>query len=159
MKLNEIRDQKGATTERIRVARGIGSGKGRTGGRGTKGQKSRSGVSINGYEGGQMPFYRRVPKRGFANISRMDYAEINLGRIQKAIDENLIDATKEINEVVIMETGMLKKVKDGLRLLGNGEIKTAVTICVAGATKSAVEAVEKVGGKVLIKQKNVKEEK
>ena len=150
MKLNEIRDNKGARKSLMRVARGYGSGKGRTGGRGIKGQKSRTGVSINAFEGGQMPVYRRLPKRGFVNIFRKSFSEINVGTLQKAIDAKLLKADKEINEVVLMEAGLIKKVKDGVRLLGNGELKTKLTIKVVGATKSAIAAVEKAGGQVVV---------
>ena len=150
MKLNEIRDNKGARKSLMRVARGAGSGKGRTGGRGFKGQKSRTGVAVNAFEGGQMPVYRRLPKRGFVNIFRPALSEINLGDLQKAFEKKLLKADKEINEVVLMEAGLIKKVKDGVRLLGNGELKEKVTIRVVGATKSAIAAVEKVGGQVIV---------
>ncbi len=150
MKLNEIRDNKGARKSLMRVARGYGSGKGRTGGRGIKGQKSRTGVSVNAFEGGQMPVYRRLPKRGFVNIFRKTFSEINLSTLQKAIDAKLLKADKEINEVVLMEAGLIKKVKDGVRLLGNGGLKSKLTIKVVGATKSAIAAVEKVGGQVVV---------
>ncbi len=150
MKLNEIRDNKGARKSLMRVSRGYGSGKGRTGGRGIKGQKSRTGVSINAFEGGQMPVYRRLPKRGFVNIFRKTFSEINVGDLQKAIDAKLLKADKEINEVVLMEAGLIKKVKDGVRLLGKGELKTKLTIKVVGATKSAIAMVEKAGGSVVV---------
>ena len=150
MKLNEIKDNKGARKSLMRVARGIGSGKGRTAGRGVKGQKSRTGVSINAFEGGQMPVYRRLPKRGFKNIFRKDYAVINVGDLQKAIDAKALSASKEINAVSLMEAGLVKKVQDGVRLLGNGELKTKVTVRVVGATESAKAAVEKAGGEVIV---------
>ena len=150
MKLNEIRDNKGARKSLMRVARGAGSGKGRTGGRGFKGQKSRTGVAVNAFEGGQMPVYRRLPKRGFVNIFRPQLSEINLGDLQKAFEKKLLKADKEINEVVLMEAGLIKKVKDGVRLLGNGDLKEKITIRVVGATKSAIAAVEKVGGQVVV---------
>ena len=150
MKLNEIRDNKGARKSLMRVARGAGSGKGRTGGRGFKGQKSRTGVAVNAFEGGQMPVYRRLPKRGFVNIFRPQLSEINLGDLQKAFEKKLLKAEKEINEVVLMEAGLIKKVKDGVRLLGKGELKEKITIRVVGATKSAIAAVEKVGGQVIV---------
>ena len=150
MKLNEIKDNKGARKSLMRVARGAGSGKGRTGGRGFKGQKSRTGVAVNAFEGGQMPVYRRLPKRGFVNIFRPQLSEINLGDLQKAFEKKLLKAENEINEVVLMEAGLIKKVKDGVRLLGNGELKEKVTIRVVGATKSAIAAVEKAGGQVIV---------
>ena len=150
MKLNEIRDNKGARKSLMRVARGAGSGKGRTGGRGFKGQKSRTGVAVAAFEGGQMPIFRRLPKRGFVNIFRPALSEINLGDLQKAFDKKILKAEKEINEVVLMEAGLIKKVKDGVRLLGKGEIKEKVTIRVVGATKSAIAAVEKLGGQVIV---------
>lgn len=153
MKLNEIRDNEGARKGRMRVARGVGSGKGRTGGRGGKGQTARSGVAINGFEGGQMPIYRRLPKRGFNNIFRLTFAEINLGTIQKAIDEKILDASKEINDIVLMESGLIKNVRDGVRLLGKGEIKAKATIKVAGASKTAQEAVAAAGGQVILNPK------
>ncbi len=153
MKLNEIRDNKGARQKLMRVARGVGSGKGRTGGRGFKGQKSRTGVAVNGFEGGQMPVYRRAPKRGFNNIFRLTFAEINLGRIQKAIDAQVLKADAEINAVALMEAGLIKNMRDGIRLLGNGEFTAKATIRVAGATQSAIAAVEKVGGQVIVEPK------
>jgi len=153
MKLNEIRDNKGARQKLMRVARGVGSGKGRTGGRGFKGQKSRTGVAINGFEGGQMSVYRRAPKRGFNNIFRLTFAEINLDKIQKAIDAKVLAADKEINAVALMEAGLIKKMYDGVRLLGVGALKAKATIRVAGATKSAIDAVEKAGGQVIVEPK------
>lgn len=153
MKLNEIRDNKGARKGLMRVARGVGSGKGRTGGRGIKGQKSRTGVAVNGFEGGQMPIYRRLPKRGFNNIFGLKFAEINLGTIQKAIDAKALDASKEINGVTLMEAGLIKNVKDGVRLLGKGTLTAKATINVAGASEAAVKAVEAAGGKVVLSPK------
>jgi len=150
MKLNEIKDNKGARKSLMRVARGVGSGKGRTAGRGIKGQKSRTGVSINAFEGGQMPVYRRLPKRGFKNIFRKDYAVINVGDLQKAIDAKVLSASKEINAVSLMEAGVMKKVNDGIRLLGNGKLTSKVAIRVVGATESAKAAVEKAGGEVIV---------
>lgn len=149
MKLNEIRDNEGARKSRTRVGRGIGSGKGKTGGRGVKGQKSRSGVAIKGFEGGQMPLYRRLPKRGFNNKNfRTEYAVVNIGRLQKAIDAGKIDAKKPINAEMLQEAGLVGKLKSGVRLLAKGELKAKVEIEVARASKAAVEAVEKAGGKV-----------
>lgn len=150
MKLNEIRDNTGAAKNRKRVGRGIGSGTGKTGGRGHKGQKSRSGVSLLGFEGGQMPLYRRLPKRGFKNPFSKDFSEINIGKLQAAIDAGRIDAKKDINMATLLEAGVVGKSKDGLKLLGQGEIKTKVTIEVAGASKGAIAAVEKAGGKVVV---------
>ncbi|MBQ3117388.1 MAG: 50S ribosomal protein L15 [Alphaproteobacteria bacterium] len=153
MKLNQIRDNKGARKQSMRVSRGVGSGKGRTGGRGFKGQKSRTGVSIKGFEGGQMPVYRRLPKRGFNNAFRLSFVEINLGTIQKAIDANVLDAAQEINGISLMEAGLIKHVKDGVRLLGTGTLTSKVTIRVAGASKAAQAAVEKVGGQLILEPK------
>jgi len=150
MKLNELRDNPGATKERMRIGRGIGSGKGKTGGRGVKGQKSRSGVSINGFEGGQMPIYRRLPKRGFNNRFRKDYVTVNLDRIQAAVDAGKLDAAQPVTAATLVEAGVLRRAKDGVRLLGNGTITTGLTFEVAGASKSAIAAVEKAGGKVVV---------
>jgi len=148
MRLNELRDNDGSTKNRFRVGRGIGSGKGKTGGRGVKGQKSRSGVAIKGFEGGQMPLHMRLPKRGFNKPNRKVWAEINLGRIQKAIDAGQIDAKKPIDAGVLRGAGLVRRELDGIRLLAKGELKAKVEITVAGASKSAIEAVEKAGGKV-----------
>ena len=153
MKLNEIRDNKGARKSKMRVARGVGSGKGRTGGRGFKGQKARTGVAVNGFEGGQMPIYRRLPKRGFNNIFRLDFVEINLGRLQKAIDDKVLDASKEINGVSLMEAGLIKNIKDGVRLLGTGKFTAKATIKVAGASEAAQKAVAAAGGEVILEPK------
>lgn len=148
MKLNELRDNPGATKDRMRVGRGIGSGKGKTGGRGVKGQKSRSGVSINGFEGGQMPLYRRLPKRGFKNIFGKDYNEVSLGRIQAAIDAKKLDAKETVTVEALVKAGVVRRAKDGVRLLGGGELKTKVNFDIAGASKPALEQVEKAGGSV-----------
>ena len=149
MKLNELSDNKGARTDRMRVGRGPGSGKGRTAGRGMNGQKSRSGVSLKGFEGGQMPLYRRLPKRGFKNPFRKNFAVINTGRLQRAIDEKRIDPKKKIDTALLIATGLIgRRVGDGVRLLAKGELKTKITIGVDGASKSAVAAVEKAGGTV-----------
>ena len=153
MKLNEIRDNKGARKSKMRVARGVGSGKGRTGGRGFKGQKARTGVAVNGFEGGQMPIYRRLPKRGFNNIFRLDFVEINLGRLQKAIDDKVLDVSKEINGVSLMEAGLIKNIKDGVRLLGTGKFTAKATIKVAGASEAAQKAVAAAGGEVILDPK------
>ena len=150
MKLNELSDNPGATKNRKRVGRGAGSGKGKTAGRGMKGQKSRSGVSIKGFEGGQMPLYRRLPKRGFTNIFRRHYVELSTGRLQIAIDAENIDAKKQITGEALVEAGVLRRLKDGVRLLVKGELTTKVNIVVAGATKGALTVVEMAGGKVTV---------
>lgn len=150
MKLTDIRDNPGATKERMRVGRGIGSGKGKTGGRGVKGQKSRAGVAIKGFEGGQMPVHRRLPKRGFNNIFRKDYNEVNLGRLQVAIDAGKLDASAPVTVDVLVAAGVCAKARDGVRILGVGELKAKLVLQVAGASRSAVEAVEKAGGSVTI---------
>ncbi len=150
MKLNQIRDNEGARKSRLRVARGYGSTKGRTAGRGVKGQTSRSGVAINGFEGGQMPIYRRLPKRGFTNIFRLNFVEVNLGRLQSAIDAGSLNAEKEINAIALMEAGVVRRAKDGIRILGKGELKAKLNLRVAGISASAKEAVEKLGGAVVI---------
>ena len=149
MKLNEIKDNEGARKNRIRVARGIGSGKGKTAGHGQKGQKARSGVAINGFEGGQMPIYRRLPKRGFKNPFSVVYAVVNLDTIQKAVDAGKLNAA-EINVDSLLNAGVINKKLDGVRLLARGAITSNVTISVNSASKSAVAAVEKAGGKVNI---------
>ncbi|WP_369027254.1 50S ribosomal protein L15 [Qipengyuania sp. RANM35] len=153
MKLNDLRDNEGARKSRIRVGRGIGSGKGKTGGRGQKGQKSRSGVAIKGFEGGQMPLHMRLPKRGFNNLFAKDYAEVNLGMVQKFIDAKKLDTKKTLDHEALQAAGLARGGKDGVRLLGKGELKTKVTFKVAGASKGAIEAVEKAGGKVEIIEK------
>jgi len=148
MKLNDIRDNEGARHRKMRVGRGIGSGKGKTAGRGQKGAKSRSGVSINGFEGGQMPLHMRIPKRGFNNIFAKDYAEVNLGMIQKFIDAKKLDAGATIDHAALKAAGLARGGKDGVRLLAKGSLTAKVTLSVAGASKAAIEAVEKAGGKV-----------
>ncbi len=148
MKLNDIRDNAGARKGRIRVGRGIGSGKGKTGGRGQKGQKSRSGVAVKGFEGGQMPLHMRLPKRGFNNIFGKDYAEVNVGMVQKFIDAKKLDAKAVIDHAALKAAGLARGGKDGVRLLGKGELGAKVTFKVAHATKGALAAVEKAGGKV-----------
>ena len=150
MKRNELADNKGARKARTRIGRGIGSGKGKTAGRGHKGQKSRSGVSIRGFEGGQMPLYMRLPKRGFNNIFRKNYTAVNVGRLQQAIDAGKLDPAAPIDAGVLKEAGVVRRTLDGVRLLGHGEISAAIEITVAGATGAAVAAVEKAGGKVNI---------
>ena len=147
MKLNELRDNEGATKNRIRVGRGIGSGTGKTCGRGQKGQKSRSGVAVNGFEGGQMPIYRRLPKRGFKNPFAKEFAVVNLDTIQKAVDAGKLNAAA-IDVAALMNAGVISKELDGVRLLARGAITSSVTISVNSASKAAVAAVEKAGGKV-----------
>jgi len=147
--LNGIKDNEGARKSRMRVGRGIGSGKGKTGGRGVKGQTSRTGVAIKGFEGGQMPIHRRLPKRGFNNIFALDWNEVSLDRIQTAIDAGKLDAKASITQAALVEAGVLRRAKDGVRVLG-GELKAKVTLEVAHATKSAVAAVEKAGGTVTL---------
>jgi large subunit ribosomal protein L15 len=148
MKLNQIADRPGARTFGKRVGRGIGSGKGKTGGRGVKGQKSRTGVRIKGFEGGQMPIHRRLPKRGFANIFALELNEVNLGRVQSAIDKGRLDAAKPVTAEALVAAGVLSRARDGVRLLGGGELKAKVAFEVHGASKSAAAAVEKLGGSV-----------
>ena len=150
MKLNELRDNPGAAKSRKRIGRGPCSGTGKTGGRGIKGQKSRSGVAINGYEGGQMPLYQRLPKRGFNKPNRKAFAVVNLGLIQKFIDDKKIDAKKDITEDVLVESGLVRRKKDGIRVLAKGEFSAKATISVTGASKSAVAAVEKAGGSLTV---------
>ena len=150
MRLNELRDTAGARTRRKRLGRGAGSGKGGTSGRGHKGQKSRSGVALGGFEGGQMPLYRRLPKRGFHNPFRKTYAEVNLGRLQKAIDGGKLDAKKPVDETALRTAGLINKSYDGVKLLAKGEIKAKLTIEVVGASKTAIAAVEKAGGAVIL---------
>ena len=146
MKLNQLSDNPGATKRRKRIGRGPGSGKGKMGGRGIKGQKSRSGVAINGYEGGQMPLYMRLPKRGFNNINAKTYAVVNLGLIQKFIDAKKIDIKKPVTEQSLVESGLVRRIKDGVRILAKGELTSKLDITVSGASASAIEAVAKAGG-------------
>ena len=151
MKLTEIRDNEGAHKSRIRVGRGIGSGKGKTGGRGVKGQKARSGVAVKGFEGGQMPLYRRLPKRGFNNLFAKDLNEVNLGRIQQAVEAGKLDANGAVTIEALVAAGVItRQAKDGVKILGVGELKTKLAFEVYGASKSAVEAIEKAGGSVKI---------
>lgn len=150
MKLSDIKDNPGSRKKRMRVGRGIGSGKGKTSGRGGKGQTARSGVRIKGFEGGQMPLHRRLPKRGFTNIFALDLTEINLDRLQAAIDAKTLDAGATIDAAALVKSGALRRSRDGVRLLGRGEITSKVNIEVHGASKSAVAAVEKAGGSVKI---------
>jgi large subunit ribosomal protein L15 len=148
MKLNEISDVAGATHQRKRVGRGIGSGSGKTGGRGVKGQKSRSGVAINGFEGGQMPLYRRLPKRGFVNIFSKKFTVVSIGRIQAAIDAGKLDPKKIIDMAALKIAGIVNRPLDGVRILGDGELTSKVTISVAGASKAAVDKIQKAGGSI-----------
>ncbi len=148
MKLNEIKDNEGSTKSRKRVGRGIGSGSGKTGGRGVKGQKARSGVSINGFEGGQMPIYRRLPKRGFNNIFASDFVTVSVGRIQAAIDAKKLDPKATIDAAALKAAGVIRRPKDGVRVLSDGELSAKVTIEAAGASKAAVEKIEKAGGSI-----------
>jgi large subunit ribosomal protein L15 len=150
MKLSDIADNAGSRKKRMRVGRGIGSGKGKQAGRGGKGQTARSGVRIKGFEGGQMPLHRRLPKRGFTNIFRVEFAEINLDRLQEAVDAKKIDTGSVVNVEALVKGGVLRRAKAGLRLLGRGELKSKLNIEVHGATKTAIEAVEKAGGSVKI---------
>ena len=151
MKLNEIAPKHGSRKKRFRIGRGIGSGAGKTGGRGGKGQTARSGVRIKGFEGGQMPMHRRLPKRGFRNTSfRLKLNEVNLGKVQAAIDAKLLDASATVDSAALIKAGLMRRAKDGVRLLGTGELKAKVNFEVFGASKSAVEAVEKAGGSVKI---------
>ena len=150
MNLNDLHDNDGARKKRMRVGRGIGSGKGKTAGRGQKGQKARSGVAINGFEGGQMPLHMRIPKRGFNNPGRKTYAEVNLGALQKAVDGGVFAAGATIDHAALAQAGLARKSEHGVRLLGKGELTAALTLNVAGASKAAQDAVEQAGGTVVI---------
>lgn len=150
MKLHELRDNPGAVKKRTRVGRGPGSGKGKMGGRGIKGQKSRSGVAINGYEGGQMPLYQRLPKRGFNKPNRKEYAVVNLGLIQKFVDAGKLDAKAAITEEALVASGLVRRKLDGIRVLAKGEITAKLNLEVTGASKAAIEAVEKAGGSLKV---------
>ena len=149
MKLNTIKELDGATRNRKRVGRGIGSGRGKTSGSDHKGQKARSGVSINGFEGGQMPIHRRLPKRGFNNIFRKNYVEVNLERIQLALDNGNLDKKKPVDAASLVAAGVISKARDGVRVLANGVLKDKIEVHAAGASKAAVAAIEKVGGKIV----------
>lgn len=150
MKLHELHDNEGATRKKKRIGRGPGSGKGKTGGRGIKGQKSRSGVAINGYEGGQMPLYQRLPKRGFNNRNSKSYSVVNLGLIEKFIDAGKLDAKAEITEDTLVASGLVRRKRDGIRILAKGELKSKLKLSVTGASKAAIEAVSKAGGSLTI---------
>ena len=148
MRLNQLSDNPGARKMRMRVGRGIGSGKGKTAGRGGKGQTARKGVAINGFEGGQMPLHMRMRKRGFNNVHRLDYVEVNLGRLQEAIDAGKLEAGASVDGAALVAAGVIRRQRDGIRLLAKGEIKAKLAIKVAGASKAAIAAVEKAGGSV-----------
>ena len=148
MRLNQLSDNPGSRNMRMRVGRGIGSGKGKTAGRGGKGQTARTGVAINGFEGGQMPLHMRMPKRGFNNVHRLDYVEVNLGRLQEAIDAGKLEAGASVDGAALVAAGVIRRQRDGIRLLAKGEIKAKLAIKVAGASKAAIAAVEKAGGSV-----------
>ena len=150
MKLHELRDNPGATKRKKRIGRGPGSGMGKTGGRGIKGQKSRSGVAIKGYEGGQMPLYQRLPKRGFNKPNRKDYAVVNLGLIQKFVDAGKIDASAPITEDVLVQSGLVRRKRDGVRVLAKGDVSAKLDLQVSGASQSAKDAVEKAGGTLAV---------
>lgn len=150
MKLHELRDNDGALQKKKRVGRGVGSGKGKTAGRGIKGQKSRSGVAINGYEGGQMPLYQRLPKRGFNKPNRKKFAVVNLGLIQKFVDAGKLDASAEISEDALVASGLVRRKLDGVRILAKGDISAKLKLSVTGASKSAIAAVEKAGGTLTV---------
>ncbi|UVC13460.1 50S ribosomal protein L15 [Mesorhizobium onobrychidis] len=148
MKLNDLRDKDGATHSKKRLGRGIGSGSGKTAGRGVKGQKARSGVAVNGFEGGQMPLYRRLPKRGFNNIFAKSFAVVSLARIQAALDAKKLDAKTTVTAEALVAAGVIRRVKDGVRILSDGDIKAKLAFDVAGASKAAIEKIEKAGGSV-----------
>ena len=153
MKLNDLRDKDGATHSKKRLGRGIGSGSGKTGGRGVKGQKARSGVAINGFEGGQMPLYRRLPKRGFNNIFAKSFTVVSLARIQVAIDAKKLDTKEVVTAETLVAAGVIRRVKDGVRILSDGEIKAKLAFDVAGASKAAIEKIEKAGGSVKLPER------
>ena len=150
MKLHELRDNEGANRKKKRVARGPGSGKGKTAGRGIKGQTSRSGVALNGYEGGQMPLYRRLPKRGFNKPNRLEFAVVNLGQLQAFVDAGKLDAKADVTEDALIAAGVIRRKLDGVRVLAKGALNVALNLTVAGASKAAIEAVEKAGGKLTV---------
>jgi large subunit ribosomal protein L15 len=152
MKLNDLRDKDGATKSKTRVGRGIGSGSGKTSGRGVKGQHARSGVAINGFEGGQMPLYRRLPKRGFNVPFPKEYALVSLARLQKAIDANKLDPKDIVDAAALLKAGVIRRAKDGVRVVADGELKAKLSLDVAGASKAAIEKVEKAGGSVKLPQ-------
>ncbi|MER8702871.1 50S ribosomal protein L15 [Mesorhizobium sp. M1273] len=153
MKLNDLRDKDGATHSKKRLGRGIGSGSGKTAGRGVKGQKARSGVAVNGFEGGQMPLYRRLPKRGFNNIFAKNFTVVSLARIQAALDAKKLDAKTVVTAEALVAAGVIRRVKDGVRILSDGDIKAKLAFDVAGASKAAIEKIEKAGGSVKLPEK------
>ncbi|RUV72166.1 MAG: 50S ribosomal protein L15 [Mesorhizobium sp.] len=153
MKLNDLRDKDGATHSKKRLGRGIGSGSGKTAGRGVKGQKARSGVAVNGFEGGQMPLYRRLPKRGFNNMFAKSFAVVSLARIQAALDAKKLDAKTIVTAEALVAAGVIRRVKDGVRILSDGDIKSKLAFDVAGASKAAIEKIEKAGGSVKLPEK------
>jgi len=153
MKLNDLRDNEGATHSKKRLGRGIGSGSGKTAGRGVKGQKARSGVAINGFEGGQMPLYRRLPKRGFNNIFAKSFNVVSLARVQAAIDAKKLDAKATVDAEALIKAGVIRRAKDGVRLMSDGELKAKISFDIAGASKAAIEKVEKAGGSVKLPAK------
>ncbi|RWK60207.1 50S ribosomal protein L15 [Mesorhizobium sp.] len=153
MKLNDLRDKDGATHSKKRLGRGIGSGSGKTAGRGVKGQKARSGVAVNGFEGGQMPLYRRLPKRGFNNIFAKSFAVVSLARIQAALDAKKLDAKMTVTAEALVAAGVIRRVKDGVRILSDGDLKSKLAFDVAGASKAAIEKIEKAGGSVKLPEK------
>jgi large subunit ribosomal protein L15 len=153
MKLNELSDNEGATHYRKRLGRGIGSGSGKTAGRGVKGQKARSGVAVNGFEGGQMPLYRRLPKRGFKNIFGKDFNIVSLARVQTAVDAGKLDASATVDLAALIKAGVIRRAKDGVRLLSDGELKAKLSFDVAGASKAAIDKIEKAGGSVKLPEK------
>jgi large subunit ribosomal protein L15 len=155
MRLNEIKDKVGARKERVRIGRGIGSGVGKTGGRGGKGQTARAGVAIGGFEGGQMPLHRRLPKRGFNKWQRKDFNVINVGALQRAVDDKLIDASQPVDLAALVAAGLLRRPKDGVRVLGDGEIKAKLTLTVDHASAAAKSAIEKAGGSIKLIEKKV----
>jgi large subunit ribosomal protein L15 len=148
MKLNDISDNPGSSKSRMRVGRGIGSGKGKTGGRGVKGQKARTGVAIKGFEGGQMPLHRRLPKRGFTPLTSIDYNELNIGRIQAAVDAGTLSVGETITIETLVEAGLCSKLRDGVKILGTGDLRAKLAFQVAAASKSAIAAIEKAGGSI-----------
>ncbi|CAN7610149.1 50S ribosomal protein L15 [Mesorhizobium amorphae] len=157
MKLNDLRDKDGATHSKKRLGRGIGSGSGKTAGRGVKGQKARSGVAVNGFEGGQMPLYRRLPKRGFNNIFAKSFTVVSLARIQAAIDAKKLDAKATVTAEALVVAGVIRRVKDGVRVLSDGDLKAKLAFDVAGASKAAIEKIEKAGGSVKVPEKTAAE--
>ena len=151
MRLNQLSDNPGSRKARMRVGRGIGSGKGKTAGRGGKGQTARTGVAINGFEGGQMPLHMRMPKRGFNNVHRLDFVEVNVGRLQEAIEAGRLSVGDPVDGAAMVTAGVIRRERDGVRLLAKGELKAKLVIKVAGASKAAIAAVEKAGGSVEVK--------